>query len=256
MTQVFATLISAVDLFSESLSFQKDDSLNPLLQARWRSLWGNFDVVHFHQPIPKETSKTQEEENSEDPAKKLENWVDQECQWTPVLSRLGSTYLASAPNHTKTLETPHMETTSCECILQLARPYYEKIWETLTLNEQLALYHLARDRFIHIGHPGLEPLFRKELIRFDPDLRIINTTLREFVLQAGDRDQLAHQEATQGKSLWDSMKVPVGLGFTIVVGTLILTQEELRTALPAVFAALPFLFQGLSDFNKAKKSTA
>ena len=197
MARVYATVISDVNPFSESFSFQKDDSLNTLLRARWRSLWGNFEIVDFHHSTPKEITN-----------------------------------------------------------LQLAKPYYEKIWETLTLDEQLALYRLARDRFIHVEHPGLDSLFRKGLIRFDPDLCLLNTSFRAFVLEAGDRDRLAHQEATQGESVWDSMKIPVGLGFTIVAGTLILTQEELRAALPAVFAALPFLLQGFSEFTKTIKSTS
>ncbi len=245
-TKLSFTILSNVHPFSMPLSSSECEYGMAL--TRWRSAFGSFSFWHT---CSEESSKKSEQFEYMDPGEFLKD----ECSRIVVLQKLEDPLNHIFPNENSNDAQPSIESVR-SALLQTGQANYEEIWESLTFEEQLALYHLARDRFIHVGHPGLDPLFRKGLIRFDPDLRIINTSFREFVRQAGDRDKLAHQESTHGKSLWDSLKLPVGLGFTIVVGTLILTQEELRTALPAVFAALPFLLQGLSDFTKTKKLTS
>ncbi|MDH3504117.1 MAG: hypothetical protein OEZ41_00940 [Nitrospirota bacterium] len=100
-------------------------------------------------------------------------------------------------------------------------------------------------------HPGLAPLHQKGLIRFDPDLRLLNSSFREFVRLVGERDELEKQETQQGGSTWTSLKWPLGLGFGTIIFGLIMTQEELRTALPAVLTLFPLLLQGIPDLSKA-----
>ena len=190
MNKLSTTIISNVDPLSESFTFQKIGSLNTLPQARWRSLWGNFSIMHFHAKTQK-TKSFGDEANSEHD--ELETLVDNECRWTPVLKNLEATYIAFARNENTKLETPHTEGTVSRAILQLARSYYEEIWQSLTIDEHLALFHLAKDRFIHFEHPGLEPLIRKGLLRFDPDLRLLNSSFREFVLIIGERDKFETQ---------------------------------------------------------------
>ena len=105
-------------------------------------------------------------------------------------------------------------------------------------------------------HPGLTSLLQKGLIRFDPDLRILNSSFREFVRYVGERDELEKQENQQGGSTWKSLKWPLGLGFGIIIFGLIMTQEELRTALPAVLTLLPLLLQGIPDLSKPKGTSS
>lgn len=238
------TIISNVDPFSESFSFKQDESQNNLHKARWRSLLGSFGIVHFHS-ITKETTTSQDEEISQKPQNALNKLIDEECRWTPALSKLGSTYATFARNKETKIETPHSDTTVSRAIFQLAKPYYEEIWQSLTTDEQLSLFHISKNRFIHVEHPGLEPLLRKGLIRFDPDLRLLNSSFREFVRMVGERDALQDQEAKKGSSLWGTLKWPMGLGFGTILLFLIATQEELRAALPAVIALVPLLLQGL-----------
>lgn len=107
-----------------------------------------------------------------------------------------------------------------------------------------------------VGHPGLPPLHQKGLIRFGPDLRLLNSSFREFVRFVGERDELGQKETQQDGSTWTSLKWPLGLGFGTIIFGLIMTQEELRTALPAVLTLLPHLLQGIPDLSKSKDTSS
>lgn len=251
MTHLSTTILSNVDPFS--FPFQQDDSSFNLQEARWRSLWGSFAIVHF-QAKPHEAPRSHGQESSPTRAELLDNMILDECRWTPVLMNLGLTYKNFANHEGSRIETPPSRTTVNRAIFQLARAYYEEIWQSLTLDEKLALLHLAKDRFIHIEHPGLETLLRKGLIRFDPDLRVLNASFREFVRVVSEKDALYHEEAKKGSSVWGSLKWPMGLGFGAILLFLIATQEELRTALPALIALAPLLLQGLPELSGKSKT--
>ncbi len=250
MANLSTTILSNVDPFSFPL--HSKESTVKLQEAQWHALLGRFGMVHFHAQS-QESRTPQDEVHSQKPGDTLEDLVDDECRWTPALRNLGLTYTtAFARNEGANIETPS-ETTVSRAILQLARAYYENIWQSLTTDEQLALFHISKNQFIHVEHPGLEPLLRKGLIRFDPDLRLLNDSFREFVRVVGERDALQDQEAQKGNSLWGTLKWPMGLGFGTILLFLIATQEELRAALPAVITLVPLLLQGLPELAGKSK---
>ncbi|MDH3504118.1 MAG: hypothetical protein OEZ41_00935 [Nitrospirota bacterium] len=251
MVNLYTTILSNVDPFS--FSFKQKGSAFNLQEARWRSLWGSFGIVHF-QAKPQESRTPQDGEHSQKPGGILDDLIDKECRWTPVLMNLGLTYKTFAHKEGEKVDTPHSETTVSRAIFQLAKAYYEEIWQSLTTDEQLALFHLTKDRFIQVEHPGLEPLLRKGLIRFEPDLRLLNASFREFVRVVGERDALHDKDAEKESSLWGSLKWPMGLGFGTILVFLIATQEELRAALPAVIALVPLLLQGLPELSGKSKT--
>lgn len=251
MVNLYTTILSNVDPFS--FTFKQKKSTFNLQEARWRSLWGSFGIVHF-QAKPQESKTSQDVEHSQKPEDTLNDLIDTECRWTPVLRNLGLTYKTFARNEGTKIDPSHSEMTVSRAIFQLAKAYYEEIWQSLTTDEQLALFHLSKDRFIQVEHPGLEPLLRKGLIRFDPDLRLLNASFREFVRVVGERDALHEEEAKKGNSLWGSLKWPLGLGFGTILVFLIATQEELRAALPAVIALVPILLQGLPELSGKSKA--
>jgi len=249
MSNLSMTILSNVDPFSFPL--HSKESIVKLQEAQWHALLGSFSIVHFHAQSQK-TRTFQDRALSQKTGDTLEDLVDEECRWTPALRNLGLTYTAFARNEGTGIDTPS-KTTVSRAIFQLARAYYEDIWQALTTDEQLALFHLSKDRFIHVEHPGLEPLFQKGLIRFDPDLRLLNSSFREFVLMVGERDALQDQETQKGQSPWGTLKWPMGLGFGTIVLFLIATQEELRAALPAVITLVPLLLQGLPELAGKSK---
>lgn len=251
MVNLYTTILSNVDPFS--FTFKQRESASILQEARWRSLWGSFGIVHFQAKL-QESKISQDGAHSQQPGATLDDLIDRECRWTPVLMNLGLTYKAIAHNEGENVHTPHLETTISRAIFQLAKAYYEEIWQSLTTDEKLALFHLTKDRFIQIEHPGLEPLLRKGLIRFDPDLRLLNASFREFVRVVGKRDALHDDIAEKERSLWGSLKWPLGLGFGTILMFLIATQEELRATLPALIALVPILLQGLPELSGKNKA--
>ena len=251
MTHLSTTILSNVDPFS--FPFQEGNDSSNLQEAQWRSLWGSFEIVHFHAQTD-ETPRSQNGAPSRTQTELIDRMIHEECCWTPVLMNLGLTYKSFTNHERACIETPPSRATVNRAIFQLARAYYEEIWQSLTLDEKLALFHLANNRFIHIEHPGLETLLRKGLIRFDPDLRLLNASFQEFVRVVGEKDALYQEEAKKGSSVWGSLKWPMGLGFGTIVLFLLATQEELRAALPALIALAPLLLQGLPELSRKSKT--
>jgi hypothetical protein len=241
--RVSTTILSNVNPFS--FPFDTAEAKHSLPETRWHALWGSFAMICIG------TTSAPTEANPPD-TNTLDGILQEECGRTPVLQNFAATFKKYVPSQSGTANWPHTQESVRASILQMAQPYYQEIWESLTVEEQLALFHLARDRFIHVRHPGLEPLFRKGLVRFNPDLRIMNASFRKFIQMAGVRDELNLQEAKRSNSIWNALKVPVGIGLATIIVVLILTQEELRTALPAVIALLPLLLQGIPDLAKGK----
>jgi len=130
----------------------------------------------------------------------------------------------------------------------LAKPYYQSIWESCSLEEQIALYHLAKDGFLHAHHPEFPRLFLKGLVQLTPDLRLMNDSFRLFVLFAGYRAKLFSQETEHIQSAWDAFKRPLLL---ILAGSALFlfgTQEELKDSFTVVLGTIPFLVPILSEF--------
>lgn len=210
------------------------DNDNPLLQSRWHTLLENFTIVYY--------SDTEESSGER-------NRIKEACQGNKTLSNLKS--WLREKEHANDLK----EDQFIQHFATLARSHYESIWQSLSLDEQLALFHLARDRFIHIHHPGIPSLLQRGIIRFDPDLRLMNTTFRDFVKKAAVEDGLENKETEQTSSVWSAIKRPL----TMVLGSLLLffliTQQEFRAALPALLTFIPILIQSFSDMPKKSKIT-
>ena len=241
------TILSNVDPFD--FPFDNTEAKLSVAEARWHSLWGSFGIVHFHaNPRHKPIAQVEEQANSQKD-ELLNKLIAKECRWTPALDHLGMLYKRLIQHGTGIPHQQDSKSSVRQAIFQLARAYYEEIWQSLTIDEQLALYHLARDRFIHVEHSGIAPLLRKGLIRFGPNLRLLNHSFREFVCLVGERDELDQREAQKENSAWQTLKWPLGIGFGIIILCLLTTQEELRAALPAVIALLPLLLQGLPTLS-------
>ncbi len=240
------TILSNVDPFE--FPFDNTEAKLSLAEARWHSLWGSFGIIHFRSSKEDQAAHHQGEK-TKGPPTKLKKVIAKECDWTPALTNMGLMYQRLLEQDDTSASPHHSKASVNQAMFQLARAYYEEIWQSLTIDEQLALYHLARDRFIHVEHTGIPPLLRKGLIRFAPNLRLLNRSFREFVRLAGERDELEHREAQKENSTWQTLKWPLGIGVGIIIVCLLMTQEELRSALPAVVALLPILLQGLPTLS-------
>ncbi len=228
-------IISNHDPFDFSVA--GEDQTNSLLSSRWHTLLENFSVVYYS-----DTTASKKKSKEMD-------IIQEACQGNPTLDNLKE-WLRGKEYANKLDEKKFIQH-----FAMLTRPHYESIWHALSVNEQLALFHLARDRFIHIHHPGIPSLLQRGIIRFGPDLRLMNTTFREFVRKTAIKDGLENKESEKNRSVWSAIKRPL----TLVLGSLLLffliTQQEFRAALPALLTFIPILIQSFSDMSKGSKGT-
>jgi hypothetical protein len=191
-----------------------------ILSARWHTLWDTFGFVYYA----------------------MDDTESDYCQYNQWLSsELGDQKLH--PKIWKKMSEDFL------------RPYYQAIWQSATLDEQLALYNLVRDQFIHVKHPGLNSLLCKGLIHFSPNLSLMDDRFASFVKYAGKRDQLDQFAKSHREGNWSIIKVPLGITFVIFFAFLAITQEEFRSIFPALISVLPVLFQGMPDLNQVFKGS-
>jgi hypothetical protein len=191
-----------------------------ILSARWHTLWDTFRFVYYA----------------------MDDKESDHCQYNQWLSsELGDQKLH--PKIWKKMSEDFL------------RPYYQAIWQSATLDEQLALYNLVRDQFIHVKHPGLNSLLCKGLIHFSPNLSLMDDRFASFVKYAGKRDQLDQFAKSHREGNWSIIKVPLGITFVIFFAFLAITQEEFRSIFPALISVLPVLFQGMPDLNQVFKGS-
>ena len=166
----------SVDASVEEDKHQKDE-----LIARWNTLWEAFSLTYYNLE-PKETGQCLRD-----------IWLDKEIELNNLLPG----------NVQKKMREDFL------------RPHYQAIWQSVTLDEQLALFHLVRDRFIHHKHPGLNSLLCKGLIKFDPYLCLMDERFESFVKYVGRRDQLEMIENKHKDSRWQIIRMPLVVGFVI-----------------------------------------
>ncbi len=143
-------------------------------------------------------------------------------------------------------------------VLAAVEEHYVTRWKSCSQTEKLALFHLAKNRFLHAENPELRRLLQKGLIVLDPDLRVMNESFRRFVLSASEKEQLTAWEYQVTRSAWSQIWRPVGVGLVVIAVFLISTQEEYKAImlgfiaiLPGVLAALSQVFSGFKGDKKA-----
>ena len=125
--------------------------------------------------------------------------------------------------------------------LQLNRYRYEGLWAFLPEPEKLALWHLAKDHFLHADNPALPSLLRKSLVLLDPDLRLMSEPFRRFVIKVAQREGISVIEKRVPTSWWSRISGP--LSILVVGGAVFLgaTQAHVREVLVAFIPIIPVL---------------
>jgi hypothetical protein len=97
-------------------------------------------------------------------------------------------------------------------------------------------------------------LLGKGLLRKDPDLRLMNRSFKRFVLTPECRREVAVLEQMAEPSVWDRLRVPLGLTSLATLLFLVITQREafdatvamaagVTTAVPTLMRLTSFLTQ-------------
>ena len=141
-------------------------------------------------------------------------------------------------------------------VLRLAKPYYYTLWKSCSIEEKMALFHIAKDGFVHAAHQELPMLHQKGLIRFTPQIQIMNESFGRYILLAADREDLITLERTQSPNTWSRLKLPLLLGVGLLILFMFATQQEFKNSLLALISLLPVIlpaFPELPSFLSASK---
>jgi hypothetical protein len=132
-------------------------------------------------------------------------------------------------------------------VLEAAEPYYKDLWESCSGSQALALFRLARDRFLHARNPETRPLLQKGIIVLDPDLRLMNESFRRFVVATGAKQRRAEWNIEGSRSAWTQVWRPMAMGVVLIAVFLMFTQEQYRAITIAFLGALSGLLGAFSQ---------
>ena len=192
----------------------------------------------------------------------LRGVLEQECGTNPHLRNVGHIMrVRHAPMNGETesaqaTDNILREKELIQEVFDLAEPYYRSIWATCSAEERLALFHLAKYRFLHSENPSLRLLLKQGLIVLAPDLRIMNESFRRFLLNVAKKKKLQPWKK-KGRQCVESREPPLGMVLIVLVVFLFATQEQLRSEAMAFLSLVPVTVPILLRFFdnlKAKKA--
>jgi hypothetical protein len=132
---------------------------------------------------------------------------------------------------------------TCDQILEelaeRAAPYYQRIWQACDADERVVLEHVAQYGLVSAASRRVvRRLLGKGLLRKDPDLRLMSQSFQRFVLTAECRREVARLEDLAEPSVWDRLRLPLGLTALTTVLFLVITQREAFDATVAMAAGV------------------
>jgi len=108
-----------------------------------------------------------------------------------------------------------------------AAPFYRRIWDACDSDERVVLEHVARHGLASAASRRIvRRLMARGLLRKDPALRLMNQSFARFVLEAERTREVAVLEQQADPSIWDRVRVPLGLAAVVAVAFLVATQRE------------------------------
>lgn len=164
-----------------------------------------------------------------------------ECRWTPRLRGIRASIVADAR---WTALSPNA---LLELIADLAEAHYRTIWNQLTDEERVVLYHLASGGFLNPRSQAVgRQLMQRGLIRRGPAVLLMNESFRRFVRTVEDRATIRDWERAAGTSAWTWVRNLVLA--VVVVGAifLFLTQPESYAKWVALLTAVTTVGGGVT----------
>lgn len=139
--------------------------------------------------------------------------------------------------------------------------YYRRIWNACSDEDKVTLGHVAQDGLVPwSGRRAVRRLLAKGLLRKDPDLRLMTTTFRAFVLAKPRIAEAQRVAASELPTTWDQLQMPLAFVLVSAGVFLFITQKELYNALlgttTAAAVSIPALVKAVSTLASAKQADA
>jgi hypothetical protein len=108
-----------------------------------------------------------------------------------------------------------------------AAPFYTRIWDACDSDERVVLEHVARHGLASgASRRVVRRLLARGLLRKDPELRLMNQSFARFVLESERTSEVVALEQQAEPSLWDRVRVPLGVTAVLAIAFLVVTQRE------------------------------
>jgi hypothetical protein len=129
-----------------------------------------------------------------------------------------------------------------------AEGYYQTLWASCSLEEEVVLEHLAEEGFVNEkSRKLLRRLMARGIVRRTPCFQLMNETFRRFVISSRCKSEVLSIEKNAAPSAWDRLRGPFFLGMAASVAFFFATQEAL---LEGVVASVTGLTAGLPAIVK------
>ena len=146
------------------------------------------------------------------------------------------------------------KTSFFDIAVEKTRSYHRKLWDSCSTDEKFVLNRLAKDKFLSFPNiKTVETLFRRGLIKREPNLKPFNTFFTHFIKETDfcEDDFLSKKEIQNG---WALFRIPIILVFAGIVVFLFATQAEIYksalTIIPVLTTILiPFALKLLGMFQ-------
>lgn len=108
-----------------------------------------------------------------------------------------------------------------------AAPFYKRLWDDCDGDERVVLEHVARHGLASAASRRIvRRLLARGLLRKDPALRLMSQSFARFVLESERTREVVALEQQAEPSLWDRVRVPLGVTSVIAIAFLVVTQRE------------------------------
>jgi hypothetical protein len=171
----------------------------------------------------------------------------------PQLTEIGREVISRRRRHTSfNVEDVRRE------IGAAAEPYYRSVLVTCSVDERLALRHIADEGMVNPhNHVVVEQLMRIGLVQRDRSFRLMNETFRRFIMHAVPKSQVSVWEREGVSVPWGNIGTTLATVGCGLIGLLVLTQEQLLGAwigyAPALVPALPTLLRMFAGVRSDSK---
>jgi hypothetical protein len=161
----------------------------------------------------------------------------EECAATARLNGIGLEVWAVAAARGEAAQLD--ERSAIQRVRAATGAHYRSLWSLLTDEEQLTLFHLAKEGFVSPRSWRIvDILRRKRLVRADGMARLMNQTFPRFVEQAEAEGRVRDWEHADGASSWDRLRNAILVLLVVGGVVLYLTQPEALTRWVGAVAAI------------------
>jgi len=130
---------------------------------------------------------------------------------------------------------------------ELSDNYYHSIWSSLSHQEKMQLYDLAKDQFVNLKNlQVVRLLIQKGIVIVEDSLRTMNRSFNNFILSVVREDEeIAMDQELRSKGTWNTVQIVLLLAVVGIITFISLAQQDilhdlntLITTLGAVLALL------------------